>query len=75
MMKVTAEVVNGVNEDYQLESLTLGELYPDEVVVKIVASGICHSDEALRIGHAPYPLPAVLGHEGAGIIETLMLFV
>ncbi|SEN88695.1 aryl-alcohol dehydrogenase [Mesobacillus persicus] len=70
-MKVTAAVVNGVNEDYQLEQLTLGELYPDEVVVKMVASGICHSDEALRVGDAEYPLPAVLGHEGAGIVERI----
>ena len=29
---------------------------------------MCHSDEALRVGDAQYPLPAVLGHEGAGII-------
>lgn len=70
-MKITAAVVNGVNEDYQLEELNLGELYPDEVVVKMVASGICHSDEALRIGDAEYPMPAVFGHEGAGIIEKV----
>lgn len=70
-MKITAAVVNGVNEDYQLEDLTLGELYPDEVIVKIVATGICHSDEALRIGDVEYPMPAVLGHEGAGIIEKI----
>ncbi|WP_338448245.1 NAD(P)-dependent alcohol dehydrogenase [Niallia oryzisoli] len=70
-MKVTAAVLNGVNEDYKLEQLTLGELRPDEVVVKMVASGICHSDETVRLGHTPYALPAVLGHEGAGIIEEI----
>lgn len=68
-MKISAAVINGVNQDYQMEELTLGEIYPDEVVVKIVATGICHSDEALRIGDAPFPMPGVLGHEGAGIIE------
>lgn len=67
-MKVTAAVINGVNEPYVLEELTLGELRYDEVLVKIVATGMCHSDEALRVGDAQYPLPAVLGHEGAGII-------
>ena len=67
-MKITAAVVNGVNEDYELEQLTLGELYPDEVIVKMVASGVCHSDEALRVGDAAFPMPAVLGHEGSGII-------
>lgn len=70
-MKITAAVVNGVNEDYQIEELTLGEIYPDEVIVKIVATGICHSDEALRIGDAAFPMPGVLGHEGAGIIEKV----
>ncbi|AOV08736.1 NAD(P)-dependent alcohol dehydrogenase [Sporosarcina ureilytica] len=70
-MKITAAVVNGVNEAYELEQLTLGELYPDEVVVRIVASGVCHSDEALRVGDAPFPMPVVLGHEGAGIIEKI----
>jgi aryl-alcohol dehydrogenase len=70
-MEVSAAVVNGVNEDYQLEELTLGEIYPDEVVVKIVATGICHSDEALRVGDAAFPMPSVLGHEGAGIIEKV----
>ena len=67
-LKVTAAVINGVNEPYVLEELTLGELRYDEVLVKIVATGMCHSDEALRVGDAQYPLPAVLGHEGAGII-------
>lgn len=70
-MKITAAVVNGVNEDYELEQLTLGKLYPDEVVVRIVASGVCHSDEALRVGDAEFPMPVVLGHEGAGIIEKI----
>ncbi|WP_342512090.1 NAD(P)-dependent alcohol dehydrogenase [Sporosarcina sp. FSL K6-1522] len=70
-IRVKAAVINGVNEDYQFEELTLGELYPDEVIVKMVASGMCHSDEALRVGDAAYPLPAVLGHEGAGIIEEV----
>ncbi|MFS0575486.1 NAD(P)-dependent alcohol dehydrogenase [Sporosarcina sp. 179-K 3D1 HS] len=70
-MKIIAAVVNGVNEEYVLEELTLGELYSDEVIVKMVATGICQSDEALRVGAEAYPMPAVLGHEGAGIIEKV----
>ena len=70
-MKTIAAVVNGVNEEYRLEELTLGELYPDEVLVKMVATGICQSDEALRVGSEAYPMPVVLGHEGAGIIERV----
>ena len=70
-LTVTAAVVNKPNEDYQLEELKLGKLYPDEVLVKLVASGMCQSDEALRVGDAEVPLPMVLGHEGAGVIEEV----
>lgn len=70
-MKTLAAVVNKVNEDYQFEELTLGELQHDEVLVRVVASGVCQSDESTRKGRAPFPLPAVLGHEGAGIIEKV----
>lgn len=68
-MKVKAAVVNEVNGPYEFEELDLQEIQHDEVIVKVVASGICHSDEALRVGDAEYPLPVILGHEGAGIIE------
>lgn len=70
-MKVKAAVVNQVNGPYEMEELELQEIANDEVVVRVVASGICHSDEALRVGDAEFPLPAVLGHEGAGIIEQI----
>lgn len=70
-MKVKAAVVNQVNGPYEMEELELQEIANDEVVVRVVASGICHSDEALRVGDAQFPLPAVLGHEGAGIIEQI----
>ncbi|OTG87640.1 aryl-alcohol dehydrogenase [Acinetobacter sp. ANC 4558] len=70
-MKVKAAVVNGVNTNYSFESLNLAELQHDEVRVRIVATGICHSDDALRLGHAGFGFPAVLGHEGAGIVEQV----
>ncbi|CAD7360379.1 NAD(P)-dependent alcohol dehydrogenase [Staphylococcus schleiferi] len=67
-MLVKSAVVNAVGKDYEFETLELQDMQKDEVIVKVVASGICHSDEAIRIGEAEIPLPAVLGHEGAGII-------
>lgn len=70
-MKVKAAVVNEVNGPYEIEELELQEIQHDEVIVKLVATGICHSDEAMRVGDADFPLPAVLGHEGAGIIEKI----
>jgi aryl-alcohol dehydrogenase len=63
-------IINDPTGDYQFEIINLGELHPDEVVVKVVASGICQSDEGVRDGSMA-PLPAVLGHEGAGIIEKV----
>lgn len=70
-MKIQAAVVTAVNQPYEIQELELADLQADEVRVKIVATGICHSDDALRLGHAPFPLPAVLGHEGAGIVEQV----
>ncbi len=44
---------------------------PGEVLVRIVASGLCHSDLSVVNGTIPWPAPAVLGHEGAGIVERV----
>lgn len=51
--------------------LSLGVPGPDEVVVRIEASGICHSDLAVVNGRRPRPLPMLLGHESAGIVEEV----
>ncbi len=71
MKQIKAAVVNGVNEDYKIETVYLDEPRSNEVLVKMVASGICHSDEAFRLGDADYGLPAIFGHEGAGIVEQV----
>jgi Zn-dependent alcohol dehydrogenase len=55
----------------QLETLKIGELRSDEVLVKLVATGICHTDLTCRNGFMPMPRPIVLGHEGAGIVEAI----
>ncbi|HEX8769302.1 MAG TPA: alcohol dehydrogenase catalytic domain-containing protein, partial [Acidimicrobiales bacterium] len=44
---------------------------PGEVTVRMAASGVCHSDLSMQDGTLPVPLPAVLGHEGAGIVEQI----
>jgi aryl-alcohol dehydrogenase len=54
-----------------IETLTLGPLRHDEVLVKLVATGICHTDITCRDGFMPLPRPIVLGHEGAGIVERV----
>lgn len=70
-MNITAAVVNQVNGPYQMETVRLTPQQEDEVRVRVVASGICHSDEAMRAGDGPHPFPAVFGHEGAGIVEAV----
>lgn len=69
-MKTNVAIVNDINDTYQFEELELREIQADEVIVKIVASGICQSDEGMR--KSPLvPKPLVLGHEGAGIVEEV----
>ena len=55
----------------QIEELELQPPGPNEILVRWVASGICHSDYSVWDGTLKLPLPAVLGHEGAGIVEQL----
>jgi aryl-alcohol dehydrogenase len=68
---ITAAVVESGGAPFALESLELGGLQADEVRVRIVASGICHTDLLIRDGTFPTPMPVVLGHEGAGIVEEV----
>src|ERR1041384_3479465 len=44
---------------------------PNEVVVRIVNAGLCHSDVSVLNGTIPFPTPVVLGHEGAGVVEEV----
>jgi aryl-alcohol dehydrogenase len=71
--KITGAVVEELNAPFKLETLEIDDQpKAHEVLVHIVASGICHSDEAVRTGAAgDYPYPGVLGHEGAGIVEKV----
>src|SRR6266436_10314631 len=65
-MEVTAAVLREVGGDFGLEKVRLEAPRPGEVLVQISAVGICHTDLATRDGALPFPLPGVLGHEGAG---------
>jgi aryl-alcohol dehydrogenase len=70
-MRITAAVVESRCAPFVLQELELGELRPDEVLVRVAASGICHTDLICRDQWIPVPLPAVLGHEGAGTVEAV----
>jgi aryl-alcohol dehydrogenase len=70
-MQITAAVAREKGEPLTIETLELDELRHNEVRVRLVASGICHTDALVRDGIYPTPLPAVLGHEGSGIVEAI----
>ena len=70
-MKITAAVVERAGAPFVLQELELGELRDDEVLVRNAASGICHTDLICRDQLYPVPLPAVLGHEGAGVVAAV----
>ena len=56
---------------FEFDEIELDEPKADEVLVKIVASGCCHTDLGGRDQMAPWPIPGVLGHEGSGIVEKV----
>lgn len=56
---------------FSLEEVELDEPRPDEVRVRMVAVGMCHTDLNAVHGALPYPLPGVLGHEGVGVVEEV----
>ena len=70
-MRVKALVVHEKNGPYCMEDVELDEPKDNEVLVRNVASGICHTDEFGRSQGVPIALPLVLGHEGAGIVERV----
>jgi S-(hydroxymethyl)glutathione dehydrogenase/alcohol dehydrogenase len=70
-LKYQAAVLHCVGEPLRIEELELAKLRPSDVLVRIGASGLCHSDLEVMQGSQPFPLPIVLGHEGAGtVVET-----
>lgn len=70
-MKTLAAVVEAVKQPFQLEYVELPEPGDDEVLVRIVGVGLCHTDLASKDGLIDAPFPTVFGHEGAGIAEQV----
>ena len=61
----------GDNDLEVTDTIQVNDPGPDDVIVKITHTGVCHSDVSAMNGTIPQPAPAVLGHEGAGIIEEV----
>lgn len=78
-MKIRAAVLNEMGRPLpyaqtrpvSVETVELDSPGPGEVLVKIAAAGLCHSDLSIINGDRPRPMPMVLGHEAAGIVEEV----
>jgi S-(hydroxymethyl)glutathione dehydrogenase/alcohol dehydrogenase len=66
-----AAVLYGANQPLVIEDVEIDEPGPGEVLVKTSASGVCHSDLHFMEGKWMYPMPVVLGHESAGVVEKV----
>ena len=69
-MNITAAVTGEVRSPFAITQVELDEPRGDEVRVRIVATGVCHTDMVVRDQELPTPLQAVLGHEGAGVVDS-----
>jgi aryl-alcohol dehydrogenase len=69
-MKITAAVIRQKAGPFTIETLDLWDPRPDELLVEVVASGMCQTDLHGRDGYYTTPYPAVFGHEGAGIVRA-----
>jgi S-(hydroxymethyl)glutathione dehydrogenase / alcohol dehydrogenase len=66
-----AAVMRAVGESLHVEEVQIGAPGPREVLVRTAATGVCHSDLHVLEGSLPSPLPTVLGHEPAGVVEAV----
>lgn len=70
-MEIEAAVVDAPGAAFVLEKLTLDAPAAGQILVRIHACGVCHTDMVMRDGGLPVPFPGVLGHEGAGVVEAV----
>ncbi|MCW2795198.1 NAD(P)-dependent alcohol dehydrogenase [Nocardioides sp.] len=70
-MKTTVAIVNEQGQDFTFEEVEIDGPRPDEVLVRVVATGLCHTDITMRTMLPPEMFPNVFGHEGAGVVEEV----
>src|SRR5207237_1159004 len=71
IMQIKAAVARVQGAPLSIEALDIEDPRDNEILVKVVATGVCHTDLVVRDGMLPTPLPVVLGHEGAGIVTKV----
>ena len=70
-MQIEAAVLRAGDAPYAIETVTLRDVRADEVLVRIVGAGMCHTDVIPRAPQTMSPPPIVPGHEGAGVVEAV----
>jgi S-(hydroxymethyl)glutathione dehydrogenase/alcohol dehydrogenase len=70
-MRFRAAVLHEVGKPVAIEEVEVRALADGDVLVRIGATGLCHTDLEVAQGSLPRPLPIVLGHEGAGVVESV----
>jgi len=70
-MKFRAAVMHESGKPLTIETVEASDLQPDDALVRIHAASICHTDLEVLEGELSYPMPMVLGHEAAGVVEKL----
>jgi S-(hydroxymethyl)glutathione dehydrogenase/alcohol dehydrogenase len=70
-MKTTAAICRAIGQEWSVEEIELDPPESGEVLIRLAASGLCHSDDHIVTGDSPMPLPMIGGHEGSGVVEDV----
>jgi aryl-alcohol dehydrogenase len=70
-MKINAAIARAAHQPFTIEQADIEDPRANEVLVEIQGVGLCHTDLIARDQFIPIPLPAILGHEGAGIVAAV----
>ena len=66
-----AAVLYATDQPVEVVDVSLGDVRDHDVLVRLKASGLCHTDVSVQNGALPMPTPMILGHEGAGVVERV----
>lgn len=70
-MKAKIAIVPKKDGKFEMKDAQVSEPAAHEVLIKITATGLCHTDLSVKAGNLPSNFPVVLGHEGAGVVEKV----
>jgi aryl-alcohol dehydrogenase len=70
-MRIQAAIAGSPGDPFEIANCELADPQAGEILVRVHACGICHTDMAVKLQHISIPMPKVLGHERAGIVEKV----